>query len=293
MGARASGTQPGATTCDMRVWFLLALYLNLALECPPGEYKNNGICCPMCDKGSFVGAHCASELSSSRCVICRDNTYMDQPNGYTSCFRCKDCDFGAGLKVKERCTTTSNTVCECQVGHLCLNQECDLCREHTQCHPGQYVKKPGTGRTDTVCENCPPGHFSNETNSSACFPWTRCSELGFVDFKEGNSTTDALCKEKRGHLWIFLALLSTGMVVIIVLCNTFYKLDFLQVKCPKAALPRGANPAEISECPQQDHTEIQQDFHSDNIQKQQEYPLSEEEQGITEAGSEDRDVERT
>ncbi|XP_066461678.1 tumor necrosis factor receptor superfamily member 5-like isoform X2 [Eleutherodactylus coqui] len=188
---------------------MLALYLfiseNLELKCLPREYKHDGICCPMCERG-------------------------------------------AGLIVKERCTTTSNTVCECQVGRFCLNQECDLCQEHTQCKPGQYVKKPGTGRTDTVCENCPPGHFSNETNSNVCFPWSKCSEFGFVEFKEGNSITDALCKAERGHLWAFLALLSPGFVAIIVFLNGLYK----PVK----------------------------------IQKEDEYSFSEEEQGIREAGIE-------
>ncbi|XP_066461679.1 tumor necrosis factor receptor superfamily member 5-like [Eleutherodactylus coqui] len=259
MGILAAGSRPTTTTCDMGCRFLLALYLfiskNMELECLPREYKHNGICCPMCKRGFFVTAHCTPEFSSSRCIICVNKTYTDQPNCYTNCTRCKHCHFGAGLNIKERCTTTSNTVCECQVGHLCLNQECDLCQEHTQCKPGQYVKKPGTGRTDTVCENCPPGHFSNETNSSACFPWSKCSELCLIEFKEGNSTTDALCKEKRGHLWIFLALLSPGIVAIIVLCNTFYK----PVK----------------------------------IQKEDEYPFSEEEQERGKAGIENGHLEGT
>ncbi|KAM3920930.1 tumor necrosis factor receptor superfamily member 14 isoform 2-T4 [Leptodactylus fuscus] len=152
---------------------LVFTLVHLTLACLPREYESNNLCCPMCDKGSFVKAHCTPQIGSSVCVLCAENTYTDQPNGLTECFRCKECDLGAGLIVKEKCTTISNTVCECKAGHFCLSPDCDLCQEHTQCHPGQYVKKNGTWKTDTVCENCSPGHYSDKDNSLHCLPWTK------------------------------------------------------------------------------------------------------------------------
>ncbi|KAG8537442.1 hypothetical protein GDO81_024520, partial [Engystomops pustulosus] len=93
--------------------------------------------------GSFVKAHCNAEFTSSVCVLCADDTYMDHPNGLNKCFRCRDCDSGFNLVVKEKCTSSSNTICECKAGHFCLNQNCDFCQEYTQCLPGAYVKMPG------------------------------------------------------------------------------------------------------------------------------------------------------
>ncbi|XP_075695783.1 tumor necrosis factor receptor superfamily member 14 isoform X3 [Rhinoderma darwinii] len=155
------------------VHFLLAIYplfllVNLTLSCLPGEYQMNNFCCPKCDKGSFVKAHCTSESSSSVCVICADNLYIDLPNGLTECFRCKECD-------------------------------------------------PGTPQTDAVCEECPPRHFSNGSNSDECLPWKKCSEMGMVLYKEGTSITDSICKEKRSRILIGVAFLPPVVVVILAL----------------------------------------------------------------------------
>ncbi|KAG8569078.1 hypothetical protein GDO81_014253 [Engystomops pustulosus] len=136
----------------------------------------------MCDKGSFVKAHCNAEFTSSVCVICADDTYMDHPNGLTECFRCRDCDSGSNLVVKEKCTSSSNTICECKAGHFCQNEDCDFCQQYKSCQPGEYVKAPGTKRTDTVCEKCPPRHFSNESNAKECFPWRQYVCFDFFFF---------------------------------------------------------------------------------------------------------------
>ncbi|XP_075695781.1 tumor necrosis factor receptor superfamily member 14 isoform X2 [Rhinoderma darwinii] len=204
------------------VHFLLAIYplfllVNLTLSCLPGEYQMNNFCCPKCDKGSFVKAHCTSESSSSVCVICADNLYIDLPNGLTECFRCKECDPGANLAVKEKCTSSKNTVCECKAGHFCPHQDCDICQDHTQCPPGQFVRKSGTPQTDAVCEECPPRHFSNGSNSDECLPWKKCSEMGMVLYKEGTSITDSICKEKRSRILIGVAFLPPVVVVILAL----------------------------------------------------------------------------
>ncbi|XP_073441481.1 tumor necrosis factor receptor superfamily member 14 isoform X3 [Dendrobates tinctorius] len=174
--------------------------VNIISACLPREYKINNICCPMCDKGSFVKAHCTKELSSSVCVICADTTYMDHPNGLTECFRCKECDSGVNLIETQKCTESSNTVCECSAGHFCVSPECDICQEHTQCQPGQYVKKPGDPVKDTECDICTEGHYSDTNNAPECSLWTKCMELGQILYKEGSATADSICKEKRSHI---------------------------------------------------------------------------------------------
>ncbi|XP_044137775.1 tumor necrosis factor receptor superfamily member 14 isoform X2 [Bufo gargarizans] len=193
----------------------------LAWACLPGEYQTNNICCPMCDKGRFVKAHCTLESSSSTCVLCAPSTYMDHANGLTECFRCKECDLGAGLVAKVTCTITSNTICECTTGQFCLNEDCDLCHDHLRCPPGQYVKKPGTPRMDTVCEKCPPGHYSKENNSAECSPWTKCQESGLIPYREGTSTTDSECKDKRSHVPIAVAIFPLSVIVLVILLYYF------------------------------------------------------------------------
>ncbi|XP_069802512.1 tumor necrosis factor receptor superfamily member 14 isoform X2 [Dendropsophus ebraccatus] len=207
-------------------FLLLTVYLLVwdcqALTCLPREYTFNNVCCPMCDKGSFVKTHCISSSSSSVCVICADNTYMDHPNGLTACFRCKECDAGSGQIIKERCTTTSDTKCECKPGYFCMTQDCDLCQLHTPCPPGQYIKEPGTGWSDTVCAECQPRHYSNRSNSVQCFPWKKCSDSGLVHHKDGNSTADSTCIERRGRPGIAISFVLWSLVIAVGFAIKYY-----------------------------------------------------------------------
>ncbi|XP_075183678.1 tumor necrosis factor receptor superfamily member 14-like isoform X2 [Anomaloglossus baeobatrachus] len=201
--------------------FLEIFMVTIILACPPREYEVNGICCPMCDKGSFVKAHCTRELSSSVCVLCADATYTAHPNGLAECLLCKKCDRGANLIVKQECTSSSNTICGCSEGHFCMTTDCDMCQEHKVCQPGEHIKEPGSPKTDTVCEKCPLGYFSNHTNSAKCSPWKECKS-GYILDKEGTSTTDSTCKEKRSHYFIIAAaaFVSTVHVMMMMIVYT-------------------------------------------------------------------------
>ncbi|KAM9299042.1 tumor necrosis factor receptor superfamily member 14 [Gastrophryne carolinensis] len=126
----------------------------------------------MCPAGTVAREHCTAISGSIVCIPCVDGTYMDHPNGLTKCMRCRECDDGAGLVEKQKCTSQSNTVCECKLESYCESEDsCDICMKHTVCQPGQFVKAAGTLRTDTVCESCPHGHFSNRNMSQTCMPW--------------------------------------------------------------------------------------------------------------------------
>ncbi|XP_075460995.1 tumor necrosis factor receptor superfamily member 14 isoform X2 [Ascaphus truei] len=144
-----------------------------SLKCDAGEYEINNECCPMCPPGSVVRSHCTTD-SSTVCVPCITQTYMDHPNGVSKCLRCKICDKGAALVTQKGCTYNSNTICECEAGHFCPEEdgkECNLCQQHTICQPGEWVEKLGTARTNTMCEICPLDTFSNESMSKTCIPW--------------------------------------------------------------------------------------------------------------------------
>ncbi|MEE6515226.1 hypothetical protein FKM82_023809, partial [Ascaphus truei] len=56
----------------------------------------------------------------------------------------------------------------------------------------------GTPESDTVCETCSKGMFSNETSANAeCQRHMDCNKLGVRVAYEGNSVHDAVCQENR------------------------------------------------------------------------------------------------
>ncbi|XP_062854823.1 tumor necrosis factor receptor superfamily member 14-like [Trichomycterus rosablanca] len=133
--------------------------------CARAEYEINGECCPMCAPGTHVYRHC-TEYTSTTCVPCTQSTYAAEPNGLSHCLSCKMCDSGQGLRVKTPCTLTSDTVCKPLNEYYCIDLQKDSCRhteKHTTCSPGQYIKHKGTAFTDTVCDECADGTYSNSS----------------------------------------------------------------------------------------------------------------------------------
>ncbi|KAJ0064912.1 hypothetical protein NL108_017538 [Boleophthalmus pectinirostris] len=166
--------------------------------CHRAEYLIGEECCPMCPVGTRVNKHC-TEFRSTSCLPCDSGTYMDEPTGRTECLRCRMCAAGSGLRVKVSCSSTSNSVCEPEDGFFCVGSSdegnCEASQKHSLCSPGEFIQKPGSSSTDTVCSPCPPDSFSNGTLSS-CRPHTRCEEKNKITVKEGTSQSDAECGEK-------------------------------------------------------------------------------------------------
>ncbi|KAI5610343.1 hypothetical protein C0J50_5166 [Silurus asotus] len=148
---------------------LKLLCISLCKACKPAEYKIDKECCPMCAAGTHVSKHCDRELGTN-CIPCIGSTYTNVPNGLSSCFTCTVCDEGHGLKVKKKCESVSDAVCEPLPRYYCIdvfNGSCRKGREHSTCLPGQYINQTGTASKDTVCSDCPA-----ETYSDGSF--TRC-----------------------------------------------------------------------------------------------------------------------
>ncbi|XP_036844740.1 tumor necrosis factor receptor superfamily member 14 isoform X3 [Oncorhynchus mykiss] len=111
------------------------------IACGRAEYRIRDECCPMCSPGNRVHRHC-TEFTSTSCVPCVDSTFLDEPNGLIKCKVCTNCDPGLGLKVKQPCTPSSDTVCGTLEGFYCLDPTKDGCRaaqRHSGCEPGQYI----------------------------------------------------------------------------------------------------------------------------------------------------------
>lgn len=172
----------------------------LALSCALNEYEIGNQCCPMCHAGSRVKTDC-TDVRSTSCLPCGDGTYMDQPNGLKRCNPCTTCDSGAGLKVKQVCKPSADTVCEPMEGFFCTDPKsgsCGVAQEHRSCEPGQYISKIGTASTDTECSDCISGTFSNGT-MLFCQPHTQCEKENLPPIKAGTASTDAECGEKSSN----------------------------------------------------------------------------------------------
>ncbi|KAF7645742.1 hypothetical protein LDENG_00199030 [Lucifuga dentata] len=145
--------------------------------CRPEEYltASNGQCCPMCHEGTVVKKDCEPD-SGTQCVSCESGTFMNKANGLNKCFPCTSCDrgldanqriiVGDGLFAKRSCNPKNDVICDVLNGHYCIsfNEEtgCSLAEKHKRCTPGQRIKEAGTRKSDTVCEDCQPGHFSQD-----------------------------------------------------------------------------------------------------------------------------------
>ncbi|CAM4673392.1 tumor necrosis factor receptor superfamily member 14 isoform X2 [Caretta caretta] len=188
-----------------------------AVKCYPGEYEINGECCPMCSAGTRVVKHCR-ESSSTTCMPCVDDTYTEHPNGLTECMRCKLCDAGARLIIKEKCSYTKNTMCGCDLGYFCRHiagLDCEMCRPSTMCLPGSMVKEPGTEFRDNVCEVCPDGTFSATNMSRTCQSWTKCEEEGMAELKAGTATSNAVCVQRS------LSVTAIALIIALAVLSVF------------------------------------------------------------------------
>uniref|UniRef100_A0A3Q4H2U4 TNFR-Cys domain-containing protein n=1 Tax=Neolamprologus brichardi TaxID=32507 RepID=A0A3Q4H2U4_NEOBR len=122
-----------------------------------------------------------------------------------------------GLFVKQKCTATTDTVCDVFNGYYCKgltdSNGCSLAEKHSQCAAGQRIKEPGTSRSDTVCEDCQPGFFSKDGVN--CTGWKTCSESQ-IKVEEGSSTSDVVCESPSRHRYFFIS--SVVLLLIIAIC---------------------------------------------------------------------------
>ncbi|KAM4563800.1 tumor necrosis factor receptor superfamily member 14-like isoform 2-T3 [Odontesthes bonariensis] len=191
-----------------------------AVTCHPSEYKIEGECCPMCPPGSRVKTDC-TEIKSTSCLPCTEGTYMDKPNGLKNCVPCTTCD--SGLKVKQSCAPTSDTVCGTMEGFFCVDPTKSGCAEaqkHKSCDPGQYISSRGTASTDSECSACSSGTFSDGTLTS-CQPHTQCESENLQLIKAGTSSADAECGENTSRVTEIAVAVSVVFLVVLLLTGLY------------------------------------------------------------------------
>ncbi|KAM4687259.1 tumor necrosis factor receptor superfamily member 11B [Discoglossus pictus] len=151
------------------------------------------VVCDECPPGTYVKNSCTAE-KKTECAPCPAKHYADSWNFNRECQYCsavcKELQY-----VKQECNGTHSRVCECIEGRYL---ELEFCLSHTKCPPGYGVVKLGTPHSNTICEKCPKGNFSNKTSSTdACQKHTDCKMLGLNVASKGDSEHDTVCQGKE------------------------------------------------------------------------------------------------
>ncbi|XP_030069007.1 tumor necrosis factor receptor superfamily member 5 [Microcaecilia unicolor] len=217
----------------------LQFYPVFSLTCDTMEYENAGRCCKKCSPGYKIDSDC-TDTTETQCKACSNGEYQATWNQEKACHLHRYCDNNAGLIVKTQGTDVIDTMCECVTGRHCSSEECATCVKDTPCGLGFGVVQRATQSSDTKCEACPPGAFSNISSSvEPCSNFTRCENLGMVMKKHGTNVSDVIC-ETRLHPGIIAA-----VIVVSALAVTAVLLIILRYRsCVKKKIQFRDPPAE-------------------------------------------------
>ncbi|XP_062897691.1 tumor necrosis factor receptor superfamily member 5-like isoform X1 [Mobula hypostoma] len=187
---------------------------------PVSEHAKFGKCCHLCPPGTYMSRECTEE-TDSECQPCGPDRYQSEWNVLEHCHLHKVCTNNGGFVVEKAGTSTSDTVCQCQVGKHCVNKDCEICEENNVCEPGYGVvyKEEGANFTIPVCEVCEAGYFSNiSSNLEPCRKWSDCGSLHML--VNGTITKDVECGSQvpssKVGLVVVIALLTTVLSFILL-----------------------------------------------------------------------------
>ncbi|XP_047454258.1 tumor necrosis factor receptor superfamily member 5 [Mugil cephalus] len=188
------------------------------MNCTSNQYLKNGRCCDRCPAGTYLKTDCNGNRGTE-CATCQPGTYIDTINYLSNCHTCRPCHSSNNLVTVKNCTATQNTVCKCETGFYCVNEECEHCFPVSGCPPGSGVKSQATRTTNTVCTECGNGTFSNVTDfHSPCTAHTRCDLYGRHVKTEGTSMTDTICGNFKFNChWMLPAGLWSGLVFTLLI----------------------------------------------------------------------------
>ncbi|XP_032275796.1 tumor necrosis factor receptor superfamily member 5 isoform X3 [Phoca vitulina] len=161
--------------------------------CREKQYLINSQCCNLCPPGEKLVNDC-TETINTECTRCKTGEFLGTWNSERHCHQHKYCDPNLGLRVQREGTSETDTTCTCNEGLHCASNTCESCTLHSPCPPGLGVKWIATGVSDTICDPCPVGFFSNVSSAlEKCHPWTSCETKGLMEIQAGTNKTDAVC----------------------------------------------------------------------------------------------------
>ncbi|XP_045384523.1 tumor necrosis factor receptor superfamily member 5 isoform X1 [Lemur catta] len=208
--------------CVLWGCLLTAVHPELHTECRGQKYLLNSQCCSLCRPGEKLVDECTDGIDT-KCRPCGDGEFLDTWNREKYCYQHKHCDHNLGLRVQRQGTSETDTTCACQEGLHCTSEACDSCAPHSSCSPGFGVKRIGTGISDTVCEPCAVGFFSNVSSAfEECHRWTRCETQNLIELQTGTDKADTVCGHwERPRAWVLIPI-TLGILCAIVLLVTVY-----------------------------------------------------------------------
>ncbi|XP_013373744.1 PREDICTED: tumor necrosis factor receptor superfamily member 5 isoform X2 [Chinchilla lanigera] len=207
---------------------------NASSVCGENQFLHNSVCCNKCPPGEKLVDEC-TELKQTQCVRCTKGEYLDTWNTERHCHVHRHCDPNLGLQVQKEGTLETDTTCVCKEGQHCTNNACEHCDLHTPCGPGLGVKQLGTEASDTICEPCPNGFFSNVSSvSGKCHPWTSCENKYLVELQAGTNVTDAVCGfQNRSRALLVIPIVVGVLIAILLMCLYFTEFPGRVFRKPK------------------------------------------------------------
>ncbi|XP_028747297.1 tumor necrosis factor receptor superfamily member 4 isoform X1 [Peromyscus leucopus] len=154
---------------------LLGLTFGVAarLNCVEDTYPSGHRCCHECQPGNGMVSRCDGTRDTV-CHPCEPGFYNEAIN-YENCKQCTQCNQRSGSELKQNCTPTQDTVC--------------------QCRPGTQPRQDSSHKPGVDCVPCPPGHFS-PGNNQACKPWTNCTLSGKQTRHPASTSLDTVCEDR-------------------------------------------------------------------------------------------------
>ncbi|KAK9528887.1 hypothetical protein VZT92_013020 [Zoarces viviparus] len=188
----------------------------------------------------------------NRCVKCPSDAYQPERNDAQHCRPCTKCDPKLGSFVKEKCTSETDTKCQCRGefvpwesnsasckctdGYFNVNSHCQKWKE---CKCG--VKINGTKSSDAICsEGCSDTYTTTPPTSNKMVSLiTRLTsrhrhETGHTQRMHTRTTTTAAPGHTATYIGTGMALLILGIIGLLVLTAVTCKLHIT----PQPAAPK-------------------------------------------------------
>lgn len=235
---------PGCLLCLLGGCLLRHWASGSDLNCTPEQYQHDGRCCNRCKPGFKLLSDCTAS-QNSECVLCEERHFQSGWTKEKHCTPHKSCDHNAGLETRSRGDAKHNAECQCQQGMYCSSPDCQTCLNITACRPGEGVARKADNLSDTTCEPCKHGSFSNiSSTSEPCRPWTSCETLGLALKVPGTNRMDVACEPGRSRspvLISVMAIIAVSLVGLILFCLYQKGLQ----KHPEKQGPERLDPVEI------------------------------------------------
>ncbi|XP_056111285.1 tumor necrosis factor receptor superfamily member 9b [Rhinichthys klamathensis goyatoka] len=220
------------------------------------------VCCTKCLPGHRLKSKCGPN-PNDLCIRCETDNFIPIENTDAirwSCLRCEQCT-GGGMRVKENCTASRNTICGCLQGYRCGNDECSHCLK--DCEKGEQPAERGK------CEPCPPRMYNDKIHQP-CVNWTKCTPDRQI-IVPGSSSTDVICGPKPqtkptvlpyndAEKKVTVILIIFGLICVTIPLATILYLEWRRRKVTHkerkqpGGPPPTSLPEELSFCfPQQEH----------------------------------------